>query len=90
MFFGENKKKIHGLNGGRLLFGENAALLKKSQKITMPLVFDDSQNAGGDKGAPPECAFVASSASYLGGSVLHGAVLVHRVGVVHHLACDFL
>ena len=31
----------------------------------MPLVFDDSQNAGGDKGAPPECGFIASSASYL-------------------------
>ena len=28
----------------------------------MPLVFDDSQNAGENKGAPTECAFIASSA----------------------------
>ena len=37
---------------------------KTSANITMPLVFDDSQNAGEFKGAPTECAFIASSASY--------------------------
>ena len=51
---------------GRTLFWRECCVSQKHPlNITMPLVFDDSQNAGGDKGAPPEWAFIASSASYL-------------------------
>ena len=62
MVVGENIKKNHGLNEGRFLFRENAVLLKKNAKNHYAPFFDDSQNAGENKGAPTECAFIASSA----------------------------
>ena len=51
--------------GNNFFWRERCISQKNPQNITMPLVFDDSQNAGEFKGVPTECAFIASSASYL-------------------------
>jgi hypothetical protein len=42
----------------------STSIQNKSQKITIYLVFDDSQNRGEQMGAPTEMKLIAASASY--------------------------